>query len=144
MDDIIRTMRISSSGLRTQGQRLRVIAQNIANANSIATDPNGKPYRRKVITFRNEFDKALGLDTVRVHKVRPDMSEFGKRFEKTPNLTGTEAETAWLVNTDKAVGLFGEPQVPVKIMIDWAADWILRGGTSLGKPTHFETRNGAY
>ena len=74
MDDIIRTMRISGSGLRTQGQRLRVIAQNIANANSIATDPNGKPYRRKVITFRNEFDKALGLDTVRVHKVRPDMS----------------------------------------------------------------------
>ena len=70
--------------------------------------------------------------------------KFGKRFEKTPNLTGTEAETAWLVNTDKAVGLFGEPQVPVKIMIDWAADWILRGGTSLGKPTHFETRNGAY
>jgi len=81
MDDIIRTMRISGSGLRTQGQRLRVIAQNIANANSIATDPNGKPYRRKVITFRNEFDKALGLDTVRVHKVRPDMSEFGKRFD---------------------------------------------------------------
>ncbi len=90
MDDIIRTMRISGSGLRTQGQRLRVIAQNIANANSIATDPNGKPYRRKVITFRNEFDKALGLDTVRVHKVRPDMSEFGKRFE--PNHPAADTE----------------------------------------------------
>jgi flagellar basal-body rod protein FlgC len=90
MDDIIRTMRISSSGLRTQGQRLRVIAQNIANANSIATDPNGKPYRRKVITFRNEFDKALGLDTVRVHKVRPDMSEFGKRFD--PNHPAADTE----------------------------------------------------
>ena len=90
MDDIIRTMRISSSGLRTQGQRLRVIAQNIANANSIATDPNGKPYRRKVISFRNEFDKALGLDTVRVHKVRPDMSEFGKRFD--PNHPAADTE----------------------------------------------------
>ncbi len=90
MDDIIRTMRISGSGLRTQGQRLRVIAQNIANANSIATDPNGKPYRRKVITFRNEFDKALGLDTVRVHKVRPDMSEFGKRFD--PNHPAADTE----------------------------------------------------
>ena len=90
MDDVIRTMRISGSGLRTQGQRLRVIAQNIANANSIATDPNGKPYRRKVITFRNEFDKALGLDTVRVHKVRPDMSEFGKRFD--PNHPAADTE----------------------------------------------------
>mgnify|MGYP001478075317 CR=1 FL=1 len=90
MDDIIRTMRISGSGLRTQGQRLRVIAQNIANANSIATDPNGKPYRCKVITFRNEFDKALGLDTVRVHKVRPDMSEFGKRFD--PNHPAADTE----------------------------------------------------
>jgi len=90
MDDIIRTMRISGSGLRTQGHRLRVIAQNIANANSIATDPNGKPYRRKVITFRNEFDKALGLDTVRVHKVRPDMSEFGKRFD--PNHPAADTE----------------------------------------------------
>ena len=76
--------------MRAQGTRLRVISQNIANANSIATDPNGKPYRRKVITFRNEFDKALGLDTVRVHKVRPDMSEFGKRFD--PNHPAADTE----------------------------------------------------
>ena len=81
MDDIIRTMRISGAGMRVQGQRLRVIAQNIANADSLATDPNGKPYRRKTITFRNEFDKAIGMDTVRVHKVKPDMSAFGKRFD---------------------------------------------------------------
>mgnify|MGYP005654615847 CR=1 FL=1 len=90
MDDIIRTMRISSAGLRVQGQRLRVIAQNIANASSLATDPNGKPYRRKVVSFRNEFDKAIGLDTVRVHKVRPDMSSFGKRFD--PNHPAADAD----------------------------------------------------
>ena len=90
MDDIIRTMRISGSGLRVQGQRLRVIAQNIANANSLPTDPNGKPYRRKTITFRNEFNKALGLDTVKVHKVRPDMSAFGKRFD--PNHPAADAD----------------------------------------------------
>lgn len=90
MDDIIRTMRISGAGLLTQGQRLRVIAQNIANANSVATDPNGKPYRRKVITFRNEFDKALGMEAVRVHKVRPDMSAFGKRLD--PNHPAADAD----------------------------------------------------
>jgi flagellar basal-body rod protein FlgC len=90
MDDIIRTMRISGGGLRVQGQRLRVIAQNIANANSLATDANGKPYRRKIITFRNEFDRALGMDMVHVHKVRPDMSNFGKRFD--PNHPAADAD----------------------------------------------------
>ena len=89
MDDIIRTMRISGAGLRVQGERLRVISQNIANADSLATDANGKPYRRKIVTFRNEFDKAIGLDTVRVHKVRPDMSNFGKRFD--PNHPAADA-----------------------------------------------------
>jgi flagellar basal-body rod protein FlgC len=90
MDDIIRTMRISGAGLRVQGERLRVISQNIANADSLATDANGKPYRRKIVTFRNEFDKAIGLDTVRVHKVRPDMSNFGKRFD--PNHPAADAD----------------------------------------------------
>jgi flagellar basal-body rod protein FlgC len=90
MDDIIRTMRISGAGLRVQGERLRVISQNIANADSLATHPNGKPYRRKIITFRNEFDKAVGMDTVRVHKVKPDMSNFGKRFD--PNHPAADAD----------------------------------------------------
>ena len=90
MDDIIRTMRISGAGLRAQGQRLRIIAQNIANANSLATDPNGKPYQRKLITFRNEFDKALGMEAVRAHKVRSDMSAFGKRFD--PNHPAADAD----------------------------------------------------
>lgn len=90
MDDIMRTMRISGAGLRVQGERLRVISQNIANADSLATDANGKPYRRKIVTFRNEFDKAIGLDTVRVHKVRPDMSNFGKRFD--PNHPAADAD----------------------------------------------------
>ena len=90
MDDIIRTMRISGSGMRVQGQRLRVIAQNIANANSLPQEPNENPYRRKVMTFKNEFDRAIGLDTVRVKRVRPDMSDFGKRYE--PNHPAADAD----------------------------------------------------
>ncbi len=81
MDDLLKTFAISGAGMRVQGARLRVISQNIANADSLPQDPNGKPYRRKTITFRNELDRAVGLDTVRVHKVRPDMSEFGRRYE---------------------------------------------------------------
>lgn len=81
MDDLLKTFQISSAGMRVQGARLKVISQNIANANSLAQDPNGTPYRRQTITFRNELDRTIGLDTVRVDKVRPDLSDFGKRYE---------------------------------------------------------------
>ncbi|MCP5366019.1 MAG: flagellar basal body rod protein FlgC [Hyphomicrobiales bacterium] len=81
MDDILKTLRISSAGLKAQGTRLRVISENIANADSLPTKPGERPYQRKVITFKNELDRTLGLDTVRVDKVRPDKSGFEKRFE---------------------------------------------------------------
>ncbi len=81
MDDMIKTMRISGAGMRVQGQRLRVISQNIANASSLPQDTNGQPYRRKVITFKNELDKTIGVETVRVDKVVLDRSNFGKRYE---------------------------------------------------------------
>lgn len=81
MDDIIKTMRISGAGMRVQGERLRVIAQNLANANSLPQEPGDLPYRRKVITFKNELDRNLGLKTVRVGKIQADKSDFGKRYE---------------------------------------------------------------
>ena len=81
MDDILKTMRISGAGMRVQGERLRVIAQNLANASSLPQDPSGKPYRRQVITFKNQLDRALGLKTVRVSKIGLDRSAFGKRYE---------------------------------------------------------------
>lgn len=98
MDDIIRTIRISSAGMRVQGTRLRVISQNIANADSLPQKPDENPYRRKLVTFKNELDKSLGLDTVRVHRLHTDKSEFGKKYDpahpaadpdgyvKTPNV----------------------------------------------------------
>jgi len=81
MDDIIKTMRISGAGMRAQGQRLRVISENLANANSLPQEPGQKPYRRKVITFKNVLDRTIGLETVRTGKIRPDRSDFGKRYE---------------------------------------------------------------
>jgi nucleoside-diphosphate-sugar epimerase len=79
-----------------------------------------------------------------VASVRMLAAEFGKRFGKTPAVTGKESPTAWLVDTRAAQKLFGAPRVPLSQMIDWQADWIRRGGESLGKPTHFETRDGKY
>jgi nucleoside-diphosphate-sugar epimerase len=71
-------------------------------------------------------------------------AEFGRRFGRTPVLAGREAPTAWLEDTTQAQALFGPPRVPIDAMIDWVADWVRRGGPSLGKPTHFSTRDGKY
>jgi nucleoside-diphosphate-sugar epimerase len=70
--------------------------------------------------------------------------QFGERLGKTPQIVGEEADTAWLVDTSAAQRLFGDPRVPLGTMIDWAADWVQRGQPSLGRPTHFETRDGTY
>jgi nucleoside-diphosphate-sugar epimerase len=69
---------------------------------------------------------------------------FGRRFDLEPVLQGHEAPTAWLTNPAKAFALFGYPTVPLERMVDWVADWIARGGTSLGKDTHYDVRDGAY
>jgi hypothetical protein len=77
-------------------------------------------------------------------RIRALAAQFGQRFGKTPVLTGQEAPTAWLEDTTQAQALFGPPRVPQAAMIDWVADWVARGGPSLGKPTHFATRDGKY
>ena len=79
-----------------------------------------------------------------VVSVRSLAEEFGKRFGKQPVITGSEAPTAWLVDTRAAQKLLGAPRVPLATMIAWQADWVARGLPSLGKPTHFETRDGKY
>ena len=79
-----------------------------------------------------------------VLSVRSLAEEFGKRFGRKPTIAGKEAPTAWLVDTRAAQKLFGAPRVPLAAMLDWQADWIARGLPDLGKPTHFETRDGKY
>ncbi len=80
-DDLMRTLKISAAGMKAQGTRLRVISENVANADSLPTAPGADPYRRKVVTFRNELDRATGVDTVRVDRVRTDNSEFKKKYD---------------------------------------------------------------
>jgi flagellar basal-body rod protein FlgC len=79
--DLVKALNISASGLKAQGTRLRVIAENIANADSTAQRPGAEPYRRRVVTFGNVLDRELGAKTVRVHGIVPDRSDFRRRFE---------------------------------------------------------------
>ena len=69
---------------------------------------------------------------------------FGERFGKAPVLAGAESPDGWLINTTQAMRLFGYPGVPLAKMVDWQADWIARGLPSLGKDTHFDTRDGTF
>jgi nucleoside-diphosphate-sugar epimerase len=76
--------------------------------------------------------------------VRSLAEQFGQRLGKAPVFTGSEAPDAWLINTSEATRLLGPPRVSLARMIDWTADWITRGLPSLGKDTHFDTRDGAF
>ncbi len=86
----------------------------------------------------------INVSGLEVVSVRWLAEEFGKRFGKPARVTGKEAPTAWLVDARAAQALLGAPRVALSSMIDWQADWIARGLPGLGKPTHFEARDGKY
>ena len=79
--DFLRSMSIATSGLRAQAGRMRVISENIANADSTATTPGGDPYRRKVPTFSSTLDRALDAQVVTLGRIRPDSSAFRVKNE---------------------------------------------------------------
>jgi flagellar basal-body rod protein FlgC len=74
---------LSAAGMKAQGERLRVIAENLANGDSAATVPGGDPYRRKVVTFQNVLDRELHMNLVGVDRVREDKSEFPLKYDPT-------------------------------------------------------------
>jgi nucleoside-diphosphate-sugar epimerase len=70
--------------------------------------------------------------------------QFGRLLRKTPRLRGTEAPTGWLNNASRMVAELGPSLVPLKRMIEWTADWVAQDRETLGKPTHYEVRDGRY
>ena len=79
--DFLKSIAIAASGLRAQAGRMRVISENIANADSTAPMAGGNPYRRKVATFRSEMDRALDANVVSLGRVRTDQSNFRMKLE---------------------------------------------------------------
>ena len=80
--DLTKAMEVSASGMYAQGKRVRVIAENIANADSTAQKPGGDPYRRQIITFKSLHDRATGVEKVAVRDIKRDkVTQFGERYE---------------------------------------------------------------
>ena len=79
--DFLRSIAIAASGLRAQAGRMRIIAENLANADSTAATPGAEPYRRKIATFKSEIDRALDAQTVALGRTLTDPSQFRLKHE---------------------------------------------------------------
>ena len=88
--------------------------------------------------------RILNVTGREILSVREIALEFGKHFGVEPLLQGKEAQTALLSNASVAHNLCGHPAVPVSDVIRWVAHWIADNQRLLGKPTHFEVRDGRY
>lgn len=96
--ELDKSFAVAFAGMSAQSERLKVIAENLANADSTAQTPDADPYKRKIVTFENVLDRTLGVDTVRVAGVKTIDEGFGRRYEpghpaadatgyvKTPNV----------------------------------------------------------
>jgi|SRR5215203_4312069 flagellar basal-body rod protein FlgC len=79
--DFLKTISVAASGLKAQSGRMRVIAENIANADSTADKPGADPYRRKVPSFQRHFDRDLEANVVEMGRVAIDRTAFRTRFD---------------------------------------------------------------
>jgi flagellar basal-body rod protein FlgC len=79
--DLFKTLRISAAGLKAEGERMRVVAENLANADTVSDKPGGEPYRRKLVTFKNALDRVLGTNLVKVGGVVTDKTDFDKKYD---------------------------------------------------------------
>jgi flagellar basal-body rod protein FlgC len=115
--DIDKAMTISARGMAAQTVRLRVVAENLANADTTGSAPGADAYRRKTVSFETRMDSALGAETVRVKQVGTDKSDLPLRYDpsnpaantdgyvKTPNVSSfvemmdmREAERSYSAN----------------------------------------------
>lgn len=75
------TMQVSAAGMRAQAARMRIISENIANANSTAREAGGDPYRRQIPVFEAELNRVTGMSTVRMTDIEYDQSEFTLEYD---------------------------------------------------------------
>jgi len=92
----------------------------------------------------NSPPAVFNLTNPRIFLVREVALRFGELMDRPAKIVGKESETALLSNPTRIMDHLGEPPTPIETVINWTAHWIMRGGRLLGKPTHFEEREGKY
>jgi len=81
VDELKSANAIAVSGMNAQARRLRVVAENMANADSLPQAPGAEPYRRKIVTFKTELDRSNGTNLVKVANVSQDQSDLARKFD---------------------------------------------------------------
>jgi len=79
--DFSKSMSVAASGMRAQTDRMKTIAENIANANSTSPTKGGEPYRRKIATITQSFNSELEANLVQAGKPLPDKSDFKSQYD---------------------------------------------------------------
>lgn len=79
--DLVKAMTLAAKGMKAQGVRMRVISENLANADTTPTTPGQDPYRRQVVTFKNEMDRTEQVRAVEVDRVMSDNSDFLIKYD---------------------------------------------------------------
>lgn len=79
--DLVQAMALAAKGMKAQGVRMKVISENLANAETTPSAPGQDPYRRQVVTFRNEMDRAEGVRHVEVDRIQSDNSDFLIKYD---------------------------------------------------------------
>jgi flagellar basal-body rod protein FlgC len=79
--DLAQALTISARGMHAQTERLRVIAENLANQDSTGSYPGATPYRRRATVFANTLDRSLGVETVSVKAIIPDRTPFPQKYD---------------------------------------------------------------
>ena len=110
-----------------------VIWQGDANAQAI-----------QCLEFASSPPEIFNVTGPEVVSLRQLATRFGDLLGKSVNIVGQEAETAWISHSGKASSTFGYPTVALDTMTQWVAEWVRNEGTTLGKPTHFEEREGKF
>jgi flagellar basal-body rod protein FlgC len=81
MDALTAALKVAASGLGAQSERLRVVSENLANAQSTGTGPGSDPYQRKTISFVSELDRSSGASLVGIGSIDRDHSDFPVEFQ---------------------------------------------------------------
>jgi len=104
LDPLQASLRIAGSGMEAQSTRLRIVSENIANAQSTGGAPGADPYARKTVTFDSEFDRGAGAALVRVKRIGVDPSPF--RMESDPGSPAADSSgVVKMPNVDMLVEL---------------------------------------
>ncbi|WP_053362659.1 NAD(P)-dependent oxidoreductase [Bacillus sp. FJAT-27251] len=123
-----------------QGNPIDVTMGNV----NVIWQGDANEYAIRSLLHANHPPKILNVTGPETLSIRWLAQEFGKRMGKEPLLIHTESPTALLNNASHAHKLFGYPKVTVQQMVDMIADWVIRDGQTLNKPTHFQEREGAF